>query len=155
MVTMAQTLNHGTYTGYWYGCRCPECREAKRIYQLERSALGGRRVGAPVTEIVDRIGKDWMNEGSCRPHPTEWWFDIHPHSAIYKQAVNICANCPVRVTCLEWALQWPVHDLHGIWGGTSQRERLRITDQRKAPTCPTPITLRTKGQLSGITSNKR
>lgn len=41
-----------------------------------------------------------------------------------REAKTVCASCSVRVACLEWALA--THQVHGIWGGTSERERRRI-----------------------------
>lgn len=36
-------------------------------------------------------------------------------------AVETCHTCPVQGACLAWALN--VGDLHGVWGGTTARER--------------------------------
>lgn len=33
----------------------------------------------------------------------------------------LCRTCPVLGACLAWALQ--AGDLHGVWGGTTARER--------------------------------
>jgi len=38
------------------------------------------------------------------------------------QAKAICATCPVKAECLAYNL----HEKHGIWGGTSERERRRL-----------------------------
>ena len=45
-----------------------------------------------------------------------------------RPAKAICAECPVRRPCLEYAL---VHEPFGIWGGLSGRERQRLRLQRK------------------------
>lgn len=39
-------------------------------------------------------------------------------------AKTVCRSCGVRVDCLEWALA--NREVHGIWGGTSERERRRV-----------------------------
>lgn len=40
---------------------------------------------------------------------------------------KLCAVCPVRVQCLDWAL---AHDVrHGVWGGLSNTERTRLRRQ--------------------------
>jgi WhiB family redox-sensing transcriptional regulator len=44
-------------------------------------------------------------------------------------AQRICAECPVKVDCLEYALSEGVD--HGVWGGTSERERRRIQRRRR------------------------
>lgn len=38
-----------------------------------------------------------------------------------KEAKKVCNDCMVKAQCLEYALSHP--DEHGIWGGTTTRER--------------------------------
>jgi WhiB family redox-sensing transcriptional regulator len=149
LAAVAQKLLKHGWSGYKRGCRCDECRYVKRT-----APSNVNRRKEVTVEVEDRIGTAWKAQAACHGQPIEWWFEGKPTDRTYRQALAICAECPVRTQCLQWALQWPVHDLHGIWGGTSQRERVRLTDQRKAPTCPEPITLRTTGRLSGITYKK-
>jgi WhiB family redox-sensing transcriptional regulator len=41
----------------------------------------------------------------------------------------ICAGCPVRIQCLDFAL---THDqTHGIWGGTTAEDRQRDRRRRR------------------------
>jgi len=40
------------------------------------------------------------------------------------EARKVCAGCPVREQCLDFALR--NGEQHGIWGGTSERERRRM-----------------------------
>jgi len=35
--------------------------------------------------------------------------------------MTLCGTCAVQGPCLAWALQ--VGDCHGVWGGTTPRER--------------------------------
>jgi len=44
-------------------------------------------------------------------------------------AQRICAECPVKDTCLEYALANRIE--HGVWGGASERERRRILRHRR------------------------
>ena len=44
-------------------------------------------------------------------------------------AKRICADCPMRVRCLDYALDNRID--HGVWGGTSERERRRILKARQ------------------------
>ncbi len=44
------------------------------------------------------------------------------------KAAAICASCPVRTQCLEYALRLSVK--HGIWGGLSPEERARERRRR-------------------------
>ena len=73
--------------------------------------------------LLDRAG-DWRDAAACRHHDPEMWF---PHeSAPAKPAKDICNDqCPVRVECLQFALDQRIG--HGIWGGlgTTERDKLR------------------------------
>ena len=69
----------------------------------------------------------WMADGKCRDLDPATFF---PNDGIGVQAAQrICAECPVRTPCLEYALA--NHVDHGVWGGTSERERRRILRQRR------------------------
>lgn len=43
-------------------------------------------------------------------------------------------GCPVREHCLEYALSFPVSEIVGVWGGTSQSERAVIAHERELDT---------------------
>lgn len=43
-------------------------------------------------------------------------------------AKRICARCPARRACLEYALS---ADLPGVWGGTTRHERARMRRDRR------------------------
>jgi WhiB family redox-sensing transcriptional regulator len=65
---------------------------------------------------------DWMARGKCREMDPTVFF---PSDGIGVQvARRICDECPVKGSCLEYALNNRVD--HGVWGGTSERERRRI-----------------------------
>jgi WhiB family transcriptional regulator, redox-sensing transcriptional regulator len=40
----------------------------------------------------------------------------------------ICARCPVREPCLEYALR--IREPHGVWGGRNEMERRALLRQR-------------------------
>ena len=64
----------------------------------------------------------WMAEGKCRELPPETFF---PSDGVgVEVARRICADCPVKAPCLEYALYNRIE--HGVWGGASERERRRI-----------------------------
>ena len=80
----------------------------------------------------------WMQRGRCRDIPPSTFF---PSDGVgVDVARRICADCPVKAPCLEYALE--NHIDHGVWGGCSERERRRILKRRRsakpAPTAPTP-----------------
>jgi WhiB family redox-sensing transcriptional regulator len=70
---------------------------------------------------------EWMAEGKCREVPPSVFF---PSDGVGVEAARrICAECPVKSPCLEYALVNRVD--HGVWGGTSERERRRIARRRR------------------------
>jgi WhiB family redox-sensing transcriptional regulator len=44
---------------------------------------------------------------------------------------RVCARCPLRAPCLEYALE---NDEPGVWGGTSEAERRRMKRDRETAT---------------------
>lgn len=63
----------------------------------------------------------WRDDAACHSMPRSWWF---PDKDSYAQARPICMSCPVREKCLAFALENQI--LHGMWGGTTERERRRM-----------------------------
>lgn len=64
----------------------------------------------------------WMEQGRCREVSPETMFP--PDGAGVEIARKICAGCSLQARCLEYALVNRID--HGVWGGTSERERQRI-----------------------------
>lgn len=66
-------------------------------------------------------GRDptWRARGLCQSVDPELFFPAPTEPA--DAAMELCRTCPVRGSCLAWALE--VGDLHGVWGGTTARER--------------------------------
>ena len=70
---------------------------------------------------------DWMGRGKCRDMDPGLFF---PSDGLGVQvAQRVCRDCPVKMPCLEYALDNKVD--HGVWGGTSERERRRILRRRR------------------------
>jgi len=73
-----------------------------------------------------------MERGRCREMDPAIFF---PNDGVgVQEAQRICVDCPVRNPCLEYALANRVD--HGVWGGTSERERRRILRQRRLARVP-------------------
>lgn len=72
--------------------------------------------------------EDWMRAGECVGADPEVFFPTQGESV--SEAKAICAPCPIRVRCLEYALDNNI--VHGIWGGASERERRRMRRARRA-----------------------
>lgn len=69
----------------------------------------------------------WMLNARCRAlEPGEFF----PSDGVgVDKARLICATCPVKAECLEYALRNRID--HGVWGGASERERRRILKRRR------------------------
>lgn len=72
---------------------------------------------------------DWMDQAACRGRNPDIWFPEGAESAA--QAKAICAGCPVRIECLEYAIE--THTYSGVWGGLTDGERRRIRRSRRLP----------------------
>ena len=69
----------------------------------------------------------WMADGKCRELPPETFF---PTDGVGVEiARRVCANCPVKEPCLEYALLHRIE--HGVCGGHSERSRRRILRARR------------------------
>lgn len=64
---------------------------------------------------------EWRERGACKDHNPGMWFPEQGDSRTVRKAQAICAECPVKAECLEWALTLP--ERYGVWGGTSERQR--------------------------------
>jgi hypothetical protein len=61
----------------------------------------------------------WRTRGVCQNVDPETFFPAPSEPA--DAAVALCRTCDVQGPCLAWALE--VGDCHGVWGGTTPRER--------------------------------
>jgi WhiB family redox-sensing transcriptional regulator len=57
----------------------------------------------------------------CSSSDPELFFSVGARES--KLAKQICKDCPVRLECLQYAMELPV--THGTWGGMTERERRR------------------------------
>lgn len=68
------------------------------------------------------IHDGWREEALCRkPSSRGLWFPDRSRGKGVSEALRICAICPVKQDCLEYALAAPEN--HGIWGGMLEHER--------------------------------
>ena len=73
------------------------------------------------------MNTEWMNRGKCRDASRDVFFPRDGTGVIV--AKKICASCPVVRECLDYALKY--HIDHGVWGGCSERERVRMLRLRR------------------------
>lgn len=73
----------------------------------------------------------WATRGACRYSDPELFFPLTsagPSADQVSRAKAVCASCPVRPECLEFALQ--SGQAFGVWGGTTEDERRLIRRRR-------------------------
>jgi hypothetical protein len=70
----------------------------------------------------------WFDSAACKGKPWQWFF----HG---DEGLVLCADCPVRVECLEYALAFETRAglLPGIYGGCTERQRSAIRRRRGVP----------------------
>jgi WhiB family transcriptional regulator, redox-sensing transcriptional regulator len=81
----------------------------------------------------------WREDAACRGEDSELFFPVGSTGPALPQiaaAKEVCAGCPVREACLEFAMS--TGQGYGIWGGLTEDERrsLRRRRQRAAARRP-------------------
>lgn len=81
-------------------------------------------------------GVEWHAGAACRDEDPELFFPAgrggRPTDRQIEEAKAVCAPCPVRSDCLQWALDG--EPVEGVWGGTTESERaamIRARNQRR------------------------
>lgn len=81
--------------------------------------------------VLPRTLPSWMDRAACASHDDlDLWFPERGEDDRQREAVQICAECPVRSACLAYALSLPPQP--GIWGGTTEDERQSRLKARSA-----------------------
>ncbi|WP_456946824.1 WhiB family transcriptional regulator [Geodermatophilus sp. SYSU D00697] len=83
----------------------------------------------PWAAAVPAGDESWRLDALCAETDPEAFFPEKGGST--REAKRVCAGCPVRSQCLEFALA--NDERFGIWGGLSERERRRLRLQRRVP----------------------
>jgi WhiB family transcriptional regulator, redox-sensing transcriptional regulator len=69
----------------------------------------------------------WKMLGHCVGKDPAIFFPVVDYNRFeVKVAKDICAVCPVRAQCMDYALR---NNEVGIWGGTTERERKKIKNR--------------------------
>jgi len=106
-----------------------------------------------------RFAARWRELAACRGADLEVFFPGRGEPA--EPARQICAGCPVRQACLDYALSHAI--THGIWGGLTERDRraLRVhhtaaarqeCDQAIAAAAAAGNTMAAIGRAFGLTA---
>lgn len=83
------------------------------------------------SRLLEQYRADWRRDALCAdldpgiffPDGKGWTPD---------EAKSICARCPVRFECLDYAMK--AKEEHGVWGGTTPAERRKIRKKPKQTT---------------------
>ena len=75
-----------------------------------------------ILQIPDFDRAPWTKDAACRGCSQVSFYPQRGEPA--EPARAICASCPVREECLDFALRNRI--LGGIWGGLSDKERRKI-----------------------------
>ncbi|MFB7668243.1 WhiB family transcriptional regulator [Kitasatospora sp. NPDC056138] len=80
---------------------------------------------------------EWQFHAACRSADTGLFF--HPpgergpaHDDRDAAAKTVCARCPVRAACLQYALE--AREPYGVWGGLTVEERRALRSRRHSRT---------------------
>ena len=76
---------------------------------------------------------EWQEQGACRTSDPSIFFLEHNLRRKAKRekeakAVSICNSCPVKLECLNHALNTP--EIYGVWGGMTEEQRHTIMRKR-------------------------
>lgn len=82
--------------------------------------MTGVRVLRTLADLIDQSSDgDWRDLAVCAEVGPTLFFPEQGESV--REAKQVCASCPVRKDCLEYALDNGL--FFGVWGGTTEGER--------------------------------
>ncbi len=85
---------------------------------------------SPAQRSAVPVSADWRAYAACRRADPRLFFPAGTGEAALVQverAKQVCAGCPVRIPCLDWALA--TGQEVGVWGGTAVDERRALRAQ--------------------------
>jgi WhiB family redox-sensing transcriptional regulator len=74
---------------------------------------------------------EWVHRALCKDEDPELFFPVGntgPAASQIEAAKDVCTRCPVRLSCLEWAVQTAQDS--GVWGGLTEEERRALRRAR-------------------------
>jgi WhiB family transcriptional regulator, redox-sensing transcriptional regulator len=110
---------------------------AASLYEelIENADLEEGRPKRPVEVATETWDYGWQWRAACRGEDAALFFAPNhfetkdEKDARERGAKSICAGCPVRVECLEYAIR--TREPHGIWGGLNELERRLLLRHRE------------------------
>ena len=96
-----------------------------RMYLLYGYPMTLRQIERKYIELQEAIRN---NDGvQCASVPEVFFpedeHDLEVRKSMVKVAKEVCNDCPVRLRCFDYALS---AGMHGIWGGTTHEERVKL-----------------------------
>jgi WhiB family redox-sensing transcriptional regulator len=88
--------------------------------------FGPQRAIIHIPNLPPRDG--WIRLAACVGHDPDHWYATE--RAAYRYARAVCADCPVKTDCLNWALR--ADEYQGMWGGLSPQQRRHLSRERRA-----------------------
>lgn len=76
---------------------------------------------AEVARLIAKMRPDFFHEGACRESGLDTFFLKRGESRKKYAAYDICASCPVKRACFDYALKEQIE--YGIWAGTGAEQR--------------------------------
>ncbi|HEX9854919.1 MAG TPA: WhiB family transcriptional regulator [Acidimicrobiia bacterium] len=77
-----------------------------------------------LSDILWEPDGSWRDHAACAGSDTDLFFPIGEDDEAAAPAKAVCAICPVREDCLQYALA--TNQTDGIWGGMTGAERRRL-----------------------------
>ena len=73
--------------------------------------------------------RNWYASAACKGCDPELFFPRRGDDVSSRSAKRVCATCPVKIQCLDFAIS--NHEHFGIWGGVSDKGRRKLAAQRR------------------------
>ena len=134
-----------SYACYTSGCRGEGCQQASASYTRKRRLSKKDPELADIVADLDRTPTEiinaqiklnailaqrkWVERANCRDADTDTFYVNRGETKKAATAKALCAECGVRVECLEFALT--TSDLDGIWGGLNYKQRAKLKRSRR------------------------
>ncbi|MDQ3781538.1 MAG: WhiB family transcriptional regulator [Actinomycetota bacterium] len=77
-----------------------------------------------LNDLVWEPDEGWRDQAACAGSDLELFFPVGEDAESVAPAKAICAICPVREDCLNYAIS--TNQPEGVWGGMTGPERRRL-----------------------------
>jgi len=96
---------------------------------MGESKKGNKNTPTYVEPYIGRMA--WFGEAACKGLTHLMFPKEHKDITYIAEARSICKSCPVQKECLEYALEFPAADMHGVWAGLTSRQLAAEQRRRK------------------------